>query len=215
MFRKEHYRLVVDPSFRGLKFKYFGHDAVILYGNRIRRREPRFGFVANPSSRPAFLSDMADALVTAEFAIIAAAIDKRPFAGRSQPKLDPYHVALGYCMEQTWEHLRSLNQDIRTTHVVMEGRSLRQNAALSTAFHRIRNGRARWNSMVGLDLVLASKRLNITGLQIADLTAQPVGKRVTTPSRPNRAWGIISRKLLKPPKILREELELQALMAGP
>lgn len=188
---------------------------MILHGNKIRRRDPPFAFMANPSSRPGFLADMADALDTAEFGIIAAAIDKRPFADRGQPKLDPYHVALGYCMENTWDYLRSLNQHRLTTHIVMEGRNPRQNAALASAFHRIRNGSARWRSMVGLDLVLARKKLNITGLQIADLTAQPIGKWIITPSQPNRAWGVASRKLLKPPKILRAELELQALMAVP
>ena len=45
LFEKERYLNEVDPAIRRLKFKYFGHDAVVLHEREIRKQKgpcPRF-----------------------------------------------------------------------------------------------------------------------------------------------------------------------------
>jgi hypothetical protein len=53
--------------------------------------------------------------------------------------------------------------------------------------------------MVGFEIVFAGKKTNSAGLQLADLTARPIGRHVMDPGQPNRAWDIIERKLRRSP----------------
>jgi hypothetical protein len=46
----------------------------------------------------------------------------------------------------------------------------------------------------------ADKRTNSAGLQLADLTARPIGRHVMDPAQPNRAWDIIEPKLRRSPQ---------------
>ena len=47
---------------------------------------------------------------------------------------------------------------------------------------------------LGLELVFADKKANSSGLQLADLTARPIGRHVLNPEQRNRAWEIIEQK---------------------
>ena len=48
-------------------------------------------------------------------------------------------------------------------------------------------------------LVFADKKTNSTGLQIADLTAYPIGRHHLNPTQPNRAFGVVSAKFRRGP----------------
>lgn len=43
----------------------------------------------------------------------------------------------------------------------------------------------------------APKSANSSGLQIADMTARPIGLHVMRPEQPNRAWDLISTKMVR------------------
>ncbi len=47
---------------------------------------------------------------------------------------------------------------------------------------------------------MIDKKSNSTGLQIADLTARPIGIKTLRPDQPNRAYDIIEKKLRKSPQ---------------
>ena len=49
--------------------------------------------------------------------------------------------------------------------------------------------------MTGFEIVFADKKVNSSGLQLADLTARPIGLHVVKPSQSNRTWGVIEPKL--------------------
>ncbi len=48
-------------------------------------------------------------------------------------------------------------------------------------------------------MVFADKRTNSAGLQLADLTARPVGRHLLLPAQSNRAWEIINSKFWRSP----------------
>ncbi len=201
--------------FRQLKFKWFGYDLQVLHGHRIRQTGRPFEFLIDATKRQGFQSDLSGAIQRSKFSVVASVIDKRMFVGQVQPVLNPYVVALGYCMDELWKLLKARNQQDRTTRIVMESRSKRQDTEVRTAFRRIRHGLARWDAMEGLELVLVAKRLNSIGLQVADLAAYPIGRHILAPAQFNRAWEIVSPKLPRLPRVLHEELESRILMALP
>jgi hypothetical protein len=71
---------------------------------------------------------------------------------------------------------------------------------LELEFRRIIGGANQWGAMSCLELVFADKKANSSGLQLADLTARPIGLKVMRPDQANRAYGIIERKLRRSPQ---------------
>ena len=53
--------------------------------------------------------------------------------------------------------------------------------------------------MPGFEMIFVDKKANSSGLQIADLTARPIGRHAINPDQPNRAWEIIESKLRRSP----------------
>jgi hypothetical protein len=197
VFRKHDYAASVLPAVAAFKFEHFGHDAVVLHENDIHMRRPPFVFLRDEQRRALFM-DRLDWLVRqADFTIIAAAIDKR---GLEQPH-DLYEIALRNCMERTYGFLKNRGERKRTTHIIIEGRGSKEDRQLTEAFRRIRRGEnSSGQTLPGLDIVFADKKANSAGLQIADLTARPIGRHFIDPHQPNRAWNSLESKLLRSPQ---------------
>lgn len=57
-----------------------------------------------------------------------------------------------------------------------------------------------WGRMDFMELVFADKKANPCGLQLADLTARPIGLKVLRPQQHNRAYEIIEPKIRTNPR---------------
>ena len=51
-----------------------------------------------------------------------------------------------------------------------------------------------WNKLLPFELKFADKRVNSCGLQIADLTARPIGRYILNPAQSNKAYEILRQK---------------------
>jgi hypothetical protein len=100
-------------------------------------------------------------------------------------------------MERLFYFLRDLGQADKTTHVLVERRGAKEDAKLELEFRRICDGNNQAGKMPNLDIRFMDKKHNSTGLQFADLVAQPIARRVITPDQPNRAYDIIEKKFRK------------------
>lgn len=49
-------------------------------------------------------------------------------------------------------------------------------------------------------MVMGDKKCNSAGLQLADLVARPIGRKVMNPAQPNRAYEILERKFRRSPR---------------
>lgn len=199
IFRKDHYVTAVVPMVQAFKFAYFGHDIVVLHEREIRKQSPPFVFLQSQEKRESFMERLNRLIDEAEFIIVAAVIDKLRLTQRYAHPTNPYEMALTFCMERAHAFLKSHGQHVRMTHIVVERRGKREDDELELAFRRIRDGGNVVGAMPGFEIVFADKKTNSTGLQLADLTARPIGRHVVAPSQPNRAWDIIERKLRRSP----------------
>jgi hypothetical protein len=50
---------------------------------------------------------------------------------------------------------------------------------------------------MSFELRFANKQVNSVGMQLADLIAHPIGRRMLKPNQPNRAYELVERKLLR------------------
>jgi hypothetical protein len=110
---------------------------------------------------------------------------------------NPYAIALQVCLEKVSVFLERKAASAQFTHFIFERRGEKEDKELELEFRRFTDGRNRFKRKFSeFEIRMVDKRANSSGLQIADLTARPIGLYVLRPSQANRAFEIVSRKLI-------------------
>jgi hypothetical protein len=193
VFHKRHYSETVVPALHKFKFNHFGHDLVVLHEHDIRKEKGAFKFTSR-QHKHRFLSELTDIIDTSNFILISCIIDKSKLRARGETDHNPYHLALGFCLEALDELMLEKNQNGALTHVVVECRGNKEDNELELEFRRICDGANRLGKTLAFDIVFASKKVDSPGLQLADLVARPVGMSVLRPGQDNRAFEVLKRK---------------------
>ena len=188
LFEKEYYLDELIPRFNRLKFKYWGCDNIVLHERDLRQP----GKIADPSIRSKysrikdergddFMRDLSGIIDHAEFKCFCVIIDKSKVPEQHRA-FDPYHIALSRGFRQIKNYLKNHAEDEldRDLHFIFEKRDGSQDRSLNKAYQRIRLegslvGRYGDGMFPNFRLELMDKKSNSTGLQIADLTARPIG----------------------------------------
>lgn len=184
----------VTPAIRRLKFDVFGHDLVVLHEHDIRKKKGAFSQL-NQEAREAFLQRLTDLIDATDMTVVAVVIDKIKHKERYQQPYHPYHLAMRFGLERVNHFLRLKKQQDRQTWVVFEARGAREDLELELEFRRVCDGANRSNRPLPLRFLVADKKTNSEGLQLADLTARPIGLHVLRPDQSNRAWDVLQTKL--------------------
>jgi hypothetical protein len=198
VFRKDEYASSVLPAVAAFKFAHFGHDMVVLHENEIRLQRPPFSFLRDEQTQARFMVGLDQLITGADFTIIAAVFDKRRLADQDLPAIDPYELSFNVCIERLHNYLESVGQQELKTHIIIESRGSKEDRQLEMAFQRVQHGaRSSNEAMPAFSIEFADKKSNSAGLQIADLTARPIGRHFIDPRQPNRAWNALEPKLLR------------------
>lgn len=140
---------------------------------------------------------MTEIIDLADFYLIAVVIDKRKLKKRYTNPAHPYHLALEFGLERIYRLLKENGQDDALTYLVCEARGAKEDAELELEFRRIRDGDNYFKRPLPFDLIMADKKTNSEGLQLADLTARPVGLTVLKPGQVNRATEVLENKFYR------------------
>ena len=194
VFHKRHYSEKIIPAVEKLKFNYFGHDSVVLHENEIRKQKGDFAFLSHLPTRTAFMERVSYVMEASNFILIACVVDKSRVNRSEGVTSNPYHIALGICVEALRSFLAEKNQDQLQTHVVVECRGKKEDSELELEFRRICDGDNPGNLHLPFDIVFADKKTNLTGLQLADLVARPIGLSYIRPAQVNQAFELLKRK---------------------
>lgn len=196
-FKIREYTQKTVPSFQKFKFQYFGHDMAVLHEREIRKQVGDFTFLTDIGVRERFLYDLTEIVDAARFNIFSCIIDKRKFRTDFFPD-NPYRIALAVCLQAVYRHLKSLGKNDRIYYFVFEKRGEKEDKDLELEFRRIVSGENQIRvSLEGFRLRFADKKSNSTGMQLADLTARPLGLSYLYPRQSNRAMSVIESKLCK------------------
>ncbi len=195
LFKVSSYIAKVVPAIQSIKFKHFGHDMVILHEREIRKSLGSFSSLYDRSRREAFMTDLATIVEEADFEIFACVIDKEKFRNHREDVENPYSLALAFGLDAISLELMSRNQSGRETFVVFESRGKREDQELESEFRRITEGHTIDDKSVSLNFLAVDKKVNSSGLQIADMVARPIGLHVLRPGQKNRALAIILQKI--------------------
>jgi len=161
---------------------------------KFERKKGEFTFFQNRQHKNDFLTELTTIIEVSNFVLISCVIDKTLLRTRSTSPPNPYHLALGFCLETLYEFLQEKGQEEMLTHVVVECRGKKEDNELELEFRRICDGANRLNMSLPFDVIFASKKVNSTGLQFADLVARPIGLHVLRPGQENRAFDVLKRK---------------------
>lgn len=213
VFEKLEYARKVTPALQEFKFQHFGHDMIVLHERDIRKAEGVFNILLNADRRNQFMQDLNDIMVAAPMTVIAAAIHKDRFRKKhGADGHDLYHVAVTAGLQGLHRYLSERTTSECRTHVVFESRGKKEDDELELEFRRVCDGANSMSERLPFEIILANKQINSCGLQLADLVARPIGRKLLIPDQPNRAWDILESKVHANEN---EEIENEGLFVFP
>lgn len=205
LFKKQAYQKACD-ELNKIKTKFFATGDVIFHSRDIRKCDGAFKILFDLDIKQRFYQAVDHLLATADYKIIASAIDKEKHV-KKYGKLadDPYEIALTFVLERTlFETDRS--SSTHSINVIIEGRGKKEDAQISMRYNELLyrgSGKVdtkRFLQVFDTELRVKRKRENDCGLQLADLCAYPIARHVLRPTEPNPSFDVIENKLRKGPR---------------
>lgn len=190
IFNKKHYIEQVSPAIKQFKFNQFGHDMVLLHEFDIRKAKNEFVILINEERRHTFMGALTQLVSESPFTVVSVVIRKELLKTHYADPSNPYHLALGFGLERIYSFLNEKQQTQKRTHIIFECRGKKEDKDLELEFRRVCDG-----SNLPFDIILADKKSNSCGLQLADLIARPIGRYLLDPAQDNRAYSIIEKKI--------------------
>ncbi len=193
VFYQNNYINNVVSAVERLKFQKFGHDIVVLHERDIRKELGLFKF-RSKEDKERFIADLSKIVEDSKFILIASVIDKKHYTEKTERSENPYHIALRSCLEALHELMTEKHQQTSETCIIFESRGRKEDLELELEFRRLCDGDNSTGSRLPYRMILADKKVNSTGLQLADLVARPIGLNYIRPTQANRAFDMLKMK---------------------
>lgn len=194
IFKVTDYVEKVVPSMQRLKFRHFKHDMVILHERDIRRGSGYFSKLSNPGMREHFIKDLSLLVAESNFQIVCCVLDKRSLRRNGVADEDLYYLAARNGLEAVSKLLQN-HVGKQKIPVVFESRGKQEDSLLRSEFEANRNSLEQWANSLPYELIIATKKVKSTGLQIADMVARPIAQAWLRPKQSNRAFHTVQAKL--------------------
>ena len=199
IFDFDYYSKYVEPEVNKLKIKHFGKTNIILRSYDIRKQKGEFASLVDMTKRTAFYEALDNFIKNLDFKIIAAAIRKDKLKNQYRTPDNPYHLCLRFILERAVMYLGRTDEKMIFR---IESRQTHNDEKLAEVYESFRNKDQTMFKKDEIqaklvDLSFNQKSQNIIGMQIADLVAYPIGKRVLDESKENKAFEIIEKKFHK------------------
>jgi hypothetical protein len=98
LFKIDRYLEADLPRFSAIKFRHFGHDAVVFHSRDIRKRIGPFQILSDADKRQRFMQDTSDFFAHTTGVVIAAGIHKGRHVQQYAYPDNPYDIALLFCL---------------------------------------------------------------------------------------------------------------------
>jgi hypothetical protein len=195
-------RTVMDQRVREFKQEFFGRDDVILHTAEMIRWKNDFAFMKHDKElQGRFLVALTEMMSELNYQVVACVIDKLAYATKYGTDADIYRYSLNLLVERFCYEIGGVpNGGI----IYAETRRADLDHDLNMAWEGIikRNGLRYANSEKIssriVDLVLRDKKVNIAGMQLADLVVSPIGRwKMGKPAQDD--WRVVESKFRRRP----------------
>lgn len=196
-------RTVMRRKIRRLKLDYFADPDIVFHTNDILRARNGFEELRDPAVRADFYGALNALMRELDYKVVACVIDKpklvKQYGGNAA---DPYHYGMEVLLERFCKELGDCT-DGGIVYAEKRGETL--DHALSKAWEDLRRGTFGTGFVRGktideriCELVLKEKRLNVDGLQLADLVVSPIARKgMRLPVKED--WDIVKSKFRRSP----------------
>lgn len=201
IFEKEYYHATARPLIDSLKIRFWNSTDVILHSRDIRRQQEAFRFLKDRDRREEFYEALNELVRQLDFFIIAVAILKHEILSQygDQAK-HPYHLALEFMMERFVLTMRREGEGSEG-HIIAESRGKVEDRLLKEEFFRLKTEGSYYQSFEEITtLWTEKKRKNIAGLQIADLVAYPIARKILDPAGTQLSFDVLRAKICHKPR---------------
>lgn len=186
----------LEEEFHSLKKEFWGHQDIIIHSREIRRCKNEFINLLDPTVKERFYERINSILSQRDiYVVVACTILKEPFIRLFSSTEDVYGLSLSYLIERSIfcvdDHCQSASIDI-----IFEKRGKIEDRTLTKFYNGLRVTGTKWVTPDRLrehieTFTSRAKKDNIIGLQMADLIAYPIARKVLNPDSPNPAFEII------------------------
>ena len=185
--------------FDALKREFWGNNNIILHSRDIRRCKKEFIYLLNPEVKNNFYNHLNTILGCSSYTIVACSIRKEPFVNVFSKSQDVYGLSLSYLIERSILCLeeRGVNPSLE---IIFEKRGKVEDKSLIHFYNGLRITGTEWVTANRLIEVIdrfhgMSKKENNVGLQISDLVAYPISRKVLDPGIDNLSFEVIRPKI--------------------
>jgi len=194
LIKRDAYIGKVIPELARLKAEHWGHEGIVLHSSEIRRCEGPFVCLQVPSIRTRFLGQLEVLMRELPYTLYVSVLDKRGLGSAPLPLPgNLYSIALTSCIRRILASGLVLQGD--WVQVVAESRGAHEDAELREALMVLPADATATLVHSGGGLRFTPKRLNVAGLQLADLCARPYGRWVIDPIKSNRSVDLLNEKM--------------------
>lgn len=184
VFELEYVAQEVFPAIESLKARFFhSHpdDPIILHRKELVNKRPPFEQLRDPGIERRFNTELLVLLDRLDYVVFTVTIDKLEHTQKYQRwQFDPYHYCLTVLVERyvMWLHKKQAVGD-----VLAESRGGKEDRRLKRSFRAVYDNGSQYlapevfsQRLTSKELKVKPKKINIAGLQIADLLAHPCFK---------------------------------------
>ncbi|MAT45177.1 MAG: 3-deoxy-D-manno-octulosonic acid transferase [Anaerolineaceae bacterium] len=194
-FEREYYKNVARERIDMLKIKFWGHTDVIFHSREIRKREGDFYILMDPEIRTAFYSEINALMDELDFTLFSVVIDKGKHLKKYKDRAEhPYNFAFEMLMERYSMYL--FKKGGSNGYVLAESRGRNEDDLLEEVYEYLYDlgNYYSGNYKNVTSLGFKKKVENINGLQLADLVAYPIARKVMAPDQKNLAFDVLKDK---------------------
>lgn len=188
----------LEDQVRQLKEEFFGNQFTILHSRDIRKCQKGFEILFDLEVKKRFYERVNAVLGTkGVYTIVACAILKEHYIRNYGKMNDVYAQSLSFVLERTVFYLDSVKGDGEIElHTIVEMRGKKEDNALKLYYSQLLDKGTYWVSSERLrnyakKFSMLPKKVNVIGLQIADLIAYPITRHILDSNEPNMAYNII------------------------
>jgi hypothetical protein len=186
---------------RQFKMQHFGREDVVLHTVEMGKGRGDYAFLATPTKRAAFYTDLNALLQRWDYKVVACVFEKPRYIAQYTEPFDPYHFGLEILIER---FCKELGSEEDAGFICAEKRNPGLDRELMAAWERLKSSGAGTGYALSdeidrkiIDLSLKDKTPNLAGLQLADMVVTPPGRHVARrPPTPNQVqWTVVESKL--------------------
>lgn len=202
---REAYANVIVPAMAAFKLRYFAHEGVNLHSRDIRKAEGPFAILKNEGVRDKFMEDLTNVIRSLPFTLFVTVIHKKDLRAKyGERARNPYDVALEYSFERILHFMEASKQT--ALPVIAEARGKREDNELRASFYHLMTEGTYYNDAqrfqkLTCPIEFRRKHENIAGVQLADLCAYPVARKVLRPDEENPSYRVLEPKIYRSGKV--------------